>query len=140
MPEQLTGNDAWRERGTVDGHHEMVPARTKLVDGPRDQFFASPGFAEDQDRAIGPGDLLNGGSDRLHRRALAGQRTQITFNFGFVAKVGYFTLDALQVRNARRQRNDPRISITATFAGDVRHEVMLASDLDQGGLKAVWLA
>ena len=73
VAEQLAGDHARGQGGAVDRHQQVVPARAELVDGPGDQLLAGAGLAEDQDGAVGPGDLLDRQPDRLHRLALAGQ-------------------------------------------------------------------
>ena len=59
MPKQLASDHTSSKGGTVDGYQKMLAARAQLVDRPGHQFFPGPGFAEDQDRAIRPCDLLD---------------------------------------------------------------------------------
>jgi hypothetical protein len=44
VSEQFTRNHTWCERGTIDGHQEMLSARAELVNRPRNQFFPGARF------------------------------------------------------------------------------------------------
>ena len=41
-----------RNGGAVHGHESLVPTRAGVVNRPRNHFFAGPGFAEQQHRAV----------------------------------------------------------------------------------------
>jgi hypothetical protein len=126
MPEQLAGDHARRQGGAVDGHQQTIAARAELMNGARDQFLAGAGFAEDQDGAVGAGDLLNREPNRLHRLALASQQAQIALRSRLVAQVRGFVAESLQLRQSRFQLGEACVARSTSFAGRICHAAMLA--------------
>src|SRR6266496_179213 len=55
MAEQFAFHQVVRQRAAVDGDEWKIPTRTQVVDCPRDQLLACPGFALEEDRGVTTG-------------------------------------------------------------------------------------
>ena len=66
VPEELRLEQRRREGGAVDRLEGRPPARALRVNRPGYELLARPGFAADQDRALGAGDPPQLGEERLH--------------------------------------------------------------------------
>src|SRR5262245_5531107 len=56
MSEQLALEQGFRQRSTVDHYKFGLRAPAVCVDGPSDELFARPAFAQNEDRRIDSGD------------------------------------------------------------------------------------
>lgn len=66
-------------------------ARTPVVDGTGNQFFAGPGCAENQSGGIGISDLLYFKKNVLNDRAVADDRLKIVLKLDFLLQVSSFS-------------------------------------------------
>ena len=57
MAEQFTFSSAFRDGGTIDRDELFIAPVTKVMNGARDQFLAGAGFARNQNRHFGCGDI-----------------------------------------------------------------------------------
>src|SRR5262249_25947500 len=73
VAEQLTLQQAVRDRGTVDTDERVLAPTAVVVDKGRHEFFARPGFSSDQGVALARGHLQQVRANVLHRRAAANQ-------------------------------------------------------------------
>src|SRR5580765_1570728 len=69
MAEQFAFEQVARNRGAVDCHERLVPARRVIVDGFGNEFLAGAALAQNQDRREGIDDLTDRFVDDLHARA-----------------------------------------------------------------------
>lgn len=95
MTEELARHDARSERTAIHGNQQLFASRAQLMNGTGDQLFACPGLAEDEDRRIRSGDLLDREPNRLHRLAFTGQHAQIALGPGQIAQVSGLLAKAL---------------------------------------------
>src|SRR5688572_33465353 len=71
MAEEFILNQGVGDRRTIDGDEWFVAPRTKLVNGPGEDFFAGTAFSGKQNRRICRCNALDFPADRLDRRTLA---------------------------------------------------------------------
>src|SRR3954447_6757201 len=95
------------------------------MNGASDQLLPRTGLADDQDRAVRPGDLLDGEANGLHRLAVAGEEAEVAARLGLVAQVSGLALEPLQFRDPRFQFGDTRLALPAASAQRIVHVDML---------------
>src|SRR5262249_45519939 len=71
VAEKKALGEALRDRAAVDDHERAVLALAREVGAPRDDLFAGPRLAEDEDRQGGLGHLLEDAEDATHLRRRA---------------------------------------------------------------------
>ena len=130
MPEELTLDQAGRQRGAVHPYQRTRPATAALVDGAAKQFLASAGFAQQQDRAIERRDLCEPLQGFTHHRALADDLVEIVdrLDLLFEADVvsGQSMVELLDLGHARTKRRvlPAPLQRAADDAGQEPHSIL----------------
>ncbi len=91
MAEKLGFEQAGGNGGAIDFDEGAFAARTEIVNGAGDEFFAGAGFAEDEDGGGCRRDKLDLGESALERGAVSDDLLKIEFaaNFFFEIKLFY---------------------------------------------------
>ena len=55
------------QRGAIEGQERCVGVAAEIVQGTRHKLLAGPGFAQDQDRDVGVGEVEDVATQRLDR-------------------------------------------------------------------------
>ena len=139
MAEQLRLHERFGERGAVENHKRLVPARRKALDRLRDEFLARAAFAADQHRRAARRNLAYLLVDRPHGGAAADDAPRRLFG-NHPAKTPVLVdkrllLAILLAADKRRLRDEVRddlkkLDVMRQGAGLARHRAVCRNRAD----------
>ena len=104
MAEQFALDQSGGNRAAVDLHERPVAPLAAAVDGPREQFLAGAGFADDEDRRVGGRHALDFSQHVEQRRAVADDLVEIVLGANFLLQIHVFRFEAILQRLHFRER------------------------------------
>jgi len=90
MAEQLALNEVCRQCGAIHLDQRLVFAQAQVVNGPGNQLLAGSRFAQDEDRGIAAGYLLDLIEHIFKAIALADNSLMVVFEFNLFLEIGPF--------------------------------------------------